>query len=59
MPIPSDVIDGGHGASRHPGKLNVKTGLPLLDILISSILLFVVFFSSLDIHDIQRFTIIS
>jgi len=36
----SDVTDGAtRGASRHPGKLNGKTGTPLADILIFSIVL--------------------
>jgi len=37
--IPSGVTDEGEGASRPPGKLNVKTEPPLADILIFSILL--------------------
>jgi len=62
----SGVTKGVDGLSRPPGKLNVKTGLPLVDILIFSILqvavfcVFRVFFlSCMDIHDFQRFTIIS
>ena len=60
---------GGKGASRPPGKLNVKTGFPPVDILIFSILqvvdflrasgCFFVFFANTDIHDIQKLTIIS
>jgi len=68
-PVPSGVTDGGPGGEPPPGKLNVKTGPPLVDILIFSILSFVVFcifrgcfrffLSTMDIDDIQRFTIIS
>jgi len=67
-PVPSGVTDGGKGASLPPGKPNVKTGPPFVDILIFSILWFVFcffrgcfrfFLSTMDIDDIQTFTIIS
>jgi len=60
----SSVSDGGRGASRPPGKVNVDTGPPLADILIYSILLvfsrllFFAFFgcfrflASIGIHDV-------
>ena len=37
------VTDGGQWVEPPPGKLNVKTGPPIVDILIFSILLFVEF----------------
>jgi len=56
----SGVTDrGAKGANRLPGKLNAKTGSPIVDILI---ILYVVvfcvfrgvlFLASTDIHDIQ------
>ena len=58
----------GQGGEPPHGKLNAKTGPPLVDILIFSILWIVdfcvfrgviVFLASIDIHDNQRFTIIS
>ena len=65
----SGVTDvGARGRAAPPGKLNVKNGPPSVNILIFTILQFVIFLrfsgyflftSSVDIHDIQRFTIIS
>ena len=62
--VGSGVTDGGQGAEPPPGKLNVKTGPSLLDVLVFSILQFVVYmfmgcFLFLSGVDIQRFTIIS
>jgi len=67
--VASGVTDrGAKGRSVPTGKLNVTTGPPLIDILLFSIpdvIVFCVFRSvfvfleSTDIHDIQRFTIIS
>jgi len=41
-PITRGVTDGGKGVSLLPGKLTVKTGSPLAEILIFSILLLLV-----------------
>jgi len=56
MSVHSGVTDGGRGASRHSGKLSVKTGPPVADFLIFSILLVfsrLFYLASIDIHNIR------